>query len=134
MNLLCIAGEDGSLPDSTADSGNEILLDGSETIFSEPDELASQSVDSNSNHCGSCGEHIIHPMLEALGTEQYIELNDLSFSLADDPDSCSMMLSSGIFETGFEQESRDCISNTTNASTSRTGGSSPRVPTADHGT
>jgi hypothetical protein len=127
-------------PGSTADDANDdrILLDDNETIFSELDELASQSVESNCHHCGSCGQHLIQPKLESVGGEQYLELNDLSFYLADDPKSCSMLLSSNIYVQHpldrvprFEQDSQDCISNIANASTFTTVGSSPSVPRVD---
>ncbi|KAK8456313.1 hypothetical protein SEVIR_3G001100v4 [Setaria viridis] len=138
-NLLCTAAEDGLLPDSTAGYGNEdgVSLDDTETIFCGVDEVASQPVVNNSNHCDSC-EHLIHPMPEARGTEQYLELNDLSFSLADGPDSCGMLSSHDIsiehpfdLEPRSEQDSLDCISNTGNTSTSTTGGSFPSVPAVD---
>jgi hypothetical protein len=77
-------------------------------------------------------------MREARGSEQYLELNDLSFSLADGLDSCSMLLSHDIsvehpfdLEPRYEQDSLDCISNAGNASTSTTGGSFPSVPAVD---
>ncbi|CAN6236781.1 unnamed protein product [Urochloa humidicola] len=139
MNLLRTAAEDGSLPDSTACCDNEdgVSLDGIETIFCEVDELASQSVVNNSNHCDSC-EHLIRPMPEARGAEQYLELNDLSFCLADGPGSCGMMLPNDIsVEHPFDlqprvgQDSLDCISNTFNTSTSTTDCSFPSAPTVD---
>ncbi|OEL27594.1 NAC domain-containing protein 82 [Dichanthelium oligosanthes] len=138
-NHLCTAAEDDSLPDSTAGYDNEdgVSLDDIETIFCEVDELASRSVVDNSNHC-DLREHLIHPMLEARGTEHYLELNDLSFSLADGSDSCGMLLSNDIsvehpFDLGprFEQDSLDYISNTVNTSTSTTAGSFPSVPAVD---
>lgn len=112
--------------DSNAGYDNEdgVSSDGIETIFCEVDELVSESVVNNSNHCDSC-EHLIHPTPEARGSEQYMELNDLSFSLADGPDSCGMLLSNDTsvehlfnLEPMFEQHSLDYISNTINASTS----------------
>ncbi|TVU16740.1 hypothetical protein EJB05_40318 [Eragrostis curvula] len=127
LNCLFTAGEDGSQPGSGSDSDNDdiILLDDNETIFSELDKLASQSVESNSHHCDWCGQHLIQPKLEAVGGEQYLELNDLSFSLADDPNSCSMLLSSDIYVqhpldhvARIEQDSQDYISNIANASAS----------------
>ncbi|XP_062184166.1 uncharacterized protein LOC133888074 isoform X2 [Phragmites australis] len=81
MNILCTAVSMQPYSTSNYVNDNEVLLDDSETIFCELDVTSSQSVESNSNHCNSCGEHFIHPMLEALGTEQYLELNDLSFLL-----------------------------------------------------
>jgi len=131
-------------PDSTADydSDNRVSLDDVETIFCEVDELGPQALVSNTNHCDSCGEHLIHPMLVARGAEQYLELNDLSFSLTDGPDSCGMLLSNDVsveqppdLELRFEQVSPAHISNTANASTSTTAGSSASVPLAeDHRT
>jgi hypothetical protein len=77
-------------------------------------------------------------MPEARGSDQYLELNDLSFSLADGLDSCSMLLSHDIsvehpfdLEPRYGQDSLDCISNAGNASTSTTGGSFPSVPAVD---
>ncbi|KAF8660058.1 hypothetical protein HU200_058144 [Digitaria exilis] len=125
-NLLCTDAEDGSLNDSNAGYDNEdgVSSDDIETIFCEVDELVSQSVVTNSNHCDSC-DHLIHPTPEARGSEQYLELNDLSFSLADGPDSCGMLLSNDTsvehlfnLEPMFEQHSLD--SNTINGSTSTT--------------
>ncbi|KAG8066859.1 hypothetical protein GUJ93_ZPchr0004g38472 [Zizania palustris] len=102
------------------DNDNEILSDDGEAIFNELDELRSQSDESISNHCDSCGEHFIQPMLEVLETEQYLELNDLSFSLADDPNPCSLLLTSNQsdqhhleLEPRFEQESLVDICNMT---------------------
>ncbi|KAF0895649.1 hypothetical protein E2562_013936 [Oryza meyeriana var. granulata] len=125
-DLLNSVGRDGSLPDSTADydNDNEVLSDDGEAIFNELDELHSQSDESIFNHCDSCGEDLIEPMLEVLETEQYLELNDLSFSLADDPDPCNLLqinLSDQNhleLETRFEQESLVDICNTTNAAIS----------------
>ena len=126
-------------PDSTAGDDNEDgeLLDDIETIFCGVDELASQPVVNNSNHRDSC-EHLIHRMPEAHGTEQYLELNDLSFSLAEGPDSCGMLLSNEIsveqpfdLEPRFERDSVDCISNTVNTSTSTADGSFPSVCAVD---
>ncbi|WVZ81496.1 hypothetical protein U9M48_028867 [Paspalum notatum var. saurae] len=141
MDLLCTVGEDGSplLPDSTGDYDSDNMDDnGTETIFCEVDEVASQSVVNNTNHCDSCGGHLIHRILEARGAEQYLELNDLSFSLADGPDSCGMLLPNDTcvehpldVELRFEQDSQDRIFNTANASKSTTAGSSPSVPAAD---
>jgi hypothetical protein len=138
-NLLCTAAEVGSLPDSTAGYDNEDgeSLDDIETIFCGVDELASQPVVNNSNHCDSC-EHLIHHMPEARGTEQYLELNDLFFSLAEGPDSCGMLLSNEIsveqpfdLEPRIERDSLDCISNTVNTSTSTADGPFPSVCAVD---
>ncbi|KAL6844269.1 hypothetical protein ACP4OV_025942 [Aristida adscensionis] len=136
MNLLCTADEDGSKPDSDADydNGDEILMDDSETIFSE---LASQSMEDNCNHCNSFGQHLTQPP-SALGAEKYLELNGLPLSLADKPNCCSMLLSSDLYiqrplhrESGFEQDSPNYTSVTANASTLTTAGSSPSVTTID---
>lgn len=137
MHVLRTAGDDGLLADSTADysSDNRISLDAIETIFCEVDELGPQAMVNNTNHCDSCGEYLIHPMMVARGAEQYLELNDLSFSLTDGPDSCGVLFSNGVsveqlpdLELRFEQFSPDHISNTAIASTSTTVGSSASVP------
>lgn len=140
LNTVC---QDGPLPDSTAGYGNdnEVSADDSEAIFNELDEVAPQSVESNSNLCDSCGEHLIQPVLEALETEQYLELNDLSFSLADDPYPCSLLLSNDLsdqhplgLEPRFEQASTNNICNNANGTTSTAAASSARsLPTIhDH--
>lgn len=137
MHVLRTAGDDGLLADSTADysSDNRISLDAIETIFCEVDELGPQAMVNNTNHCDSCGEYLIHPTMVARGAEQYLELNDLSFSLTDGPDSCGVLFSNGVsveqlpdLELRFEQFSPDHISNTAIASTSTTVGSSASVP------
>uniref|UniRef100_A0A0D9WBN3 NAC domain-containing protein n=1 Tax=Leersia perrieri TaxID=77586 RepID=A0A0D9WBN3_9ORYZ len=125
-DILNSAGRDGSLPDSTADydNDNEVLSDDGEAIFDELDEFYSQSDESISNHCDSCGEDSVQPVLEVLETEQYLELNDLSFSLADDPDPCKLLLTTNLsdqshleLETRLEQESLVDICNTSTIST-----------------
>lgn len=131
-------------PDSTADydSDNRLSLEEDETIFCEVDELGLQALVNNTNHCDSCSEHLIHPMLVARGAEQFLELNDLSFSLTDGPDSCGMLFPSDVsveqppdLELRFEQVSPAHISNTANASASIMAGSSASVSLAeDHRT
>lgn len=130
----------GSTPDSDNDDG--ILLDDNETIFSALDDHAHQSLERNSHHCDSCGQYLIQPKLEAVGGEQYLELNDLSFSLVDDPNPCSVPLSSDTYlqhpldrVPRFEQDSHACISYMAKSSILTMAGSSPLVPTVDdHGT
>lgn len=124
-------------PGSTPDNDNE-------TIFSELGDPAPQSVARNSHHCDSCGQNgqnFIQPKLAAVEGEQYLELNDLSFSLVDDLNSGSLPLSSDAYVQHpldrvprYEQDFHDYISYMPNSSILTMAGSSPLVPTVDdHG-